>query len=89
MGNRGYPGTDLKVRQKFKACARYFLSFFIFLPNDSPSKTEKCFLFHLKNSFCSRDIEIFSKFYSSFPHFSDSNGTNGSGIIFDVMNWLA
>ena len=41
----------------FKACVRYFLSIFIFSPNDSPLKNyEKCFLFHLKSSFGSRDI---------------------------------
>ena len=34
-----------------KACIQYFLSNFYFSPNDSPSKTEKCFLFHLKSSF--------------------------------------
>ena len=52
---------------KFKACIRYFLSKFYFSPNDSPSKTEKSFLFHGKNSFCSRDIQIFV--YSSSPLF--------------------
>ena len=35
----------------FKACVCYFLSNFYFSPNDSPSKTEKYFLFHLKSSF--------------------------------------
>ena len=32
---------------KIRACVRYFLSIFIFSPNDSPLKTEKCFLYHL------------------------------------------
>ena len=45
---------------RFKACVRYFLSNFYFSPNDSPSKTTKnIFLFHLKSSFRSRDIQIF------------------------------
>ena len=43
----------------FKACVRYFLSNFYFQANDSPSKTEKCFLFHLKSSFCPQNILIF------------------------------
>ena len=42
-----------------KTCVHYFLSNFYFSPNDSPSKTEKCFLFHLKSSFHSWDIQIF------------------------------
>ena len=36
-----------------------FYQFFIFPPNDSPSKTMKCFLFHLRSSFHSWDIQIF------------------------------
>ena len=37
-----------------------FYQIFIFSPNDSPSKTMKnVFLFHLKSSFRSRDIQIF------------------------------
>ena len=44
----------------FKACVRYFLSNVYFSPNDSPSKTIKnVFLFHLKSSFRSRDIQVF------------------------------
>ena len=43
-----------------KACARYFLSNFYFSSNNSSSKNyEKWFLFDLKSSFCSRDIQIF------------------------------
>ena len=50
----------------FKACVCYFYQFFIFSPNDSPSKNyEKCFLFHLKNSFRSWDIHFFV--FLSFP----------------------
>ena len=44
----------------FKACVCYFLTNFYFSPNDSPSKTMKdVFLFHLKSSFRSRDIQVF------------------------------
>ena len=42
-----------------KLVSAIFYQFFIFSPNDSPSKTEKCFLFHLKSSFHSRDIQTF------------------------------
>ena len=51
-----------------KACVRYFLSNCCFSPNDSPFKNyEKCFLFHLKSSFRSQDIQIFV--FSSSPLF--------------------
>ena len=36
-----------------------FLTIFYFSPNYSPSKTMRCFLFHLKNSFHSWDIQVF------------------------------
>ena len=42
----------------FKACVRYFLSNFCLSTNDSPSKKyEK--IFHLKSSFCTRNIQVF------------------------------
>ena len=56
------------TRCLLKACVHYFLSNFYFWPNDSPSKTMKnVFLFHLKSSFHSQDIQIFV--YSSSPPF--------------------
>ena len=60
---------DVKTDLFFKACVRYFLSNFIFSPNDSPLKTEKYFLFHLKSSFRSRDIQIFLIFSLSLHNF--------------------
>ena len=42
-----------------KACVCYIVSNFYFSPNDSPSKTMKCFLFPLKSSFRSQDIQFF------------------------------
>ena len=58
-------------RKNIKAYVRYFLSSFYFSPSGSPSKAmKKCFLFHLKSSFCSRGIQIFvfpsSHFFSPF-----------------------
>ena len=46
--------------QVLQACVHYFHQMLIFSPSDSPSKNyEKCFLFHLKSSLRSRDIQIF------------------------------
>ena len=43
-----------------KLVSTSFYQIFIFSPDDSPLKTmKKCFLFHLKSTFCSRDIQIF------------------------------
>ena len=52
-----------------KLVSTIFYQFFIFSPDDSPSKTEKCFLFHLKNSFLSRDIQFFVIFSLPFHAF--------------------
>ena len=46
-----------------------FYQIFVFLPNGSPLKTEKCFLFHPKSSFRSWDIQIFVIFYLPFHTF--------------------
>ena len=59
--------------------------FFIFAPNHSPSKTEKCFSFHLKSSFHSHGIQIFVISLSTLSRFKR---TNESGIIYN-MNWRA
>ena len=70
----------------FKACVRYFL----FHQMISPLKNyEICFLFHLKSSFRSRNIQIFAIFFSILSALSTFKKTNGSRIIYDVMNWLA
>ena len=42
-----------------KLVSAIFYQIFIFSPNDSPSKTGKYFLFHLKSSFCAQDIQVF------------------------------
>ena len=54
-----------------KACVRYvFIKFFFFHQMiASPSKTEKCFLFYVKSSLFSRDIQIFV-FFPLPLHFS-------------------
>ena len=53
-----------------KACVRYFLSiFYFFIKRYSCKNYEKCFLFHVTVSFCSRDIQIFVLFSPSFHTF--------------------
>ena len=62
----------------------------IFLLNDSPSDSEttkKCFLFHLKSSFSSRDIQIFVIF-PFFLKLSKFKRTNESGTGYYVMSCL-
>ena len=49
-----------------KLVSANFYQIFIYSPNDSLSKTEKCFLFHLKSSSHSRDIQIFAFFALRF-----------------------
>ena len=51
----------------FKACVRYFLSIFFCTKWQSFKNHKKCFLFHLKSSFRSQDIQIFV--FSSSPLF--------------------
>ena len=74
---------------KLKLVSAIFYEIFIFSPNDIPSKTvEKYFLFHLKSTLHSQDIHMFVifRFLSTLSRFKR---TNASGIIYDVMNWLA
>ena len=56
---------------------------------DRACKTMKnVFLFHLKSSFRSRDIQIFVIF-SLLSTLSRFKRANGIGIIYDVINWFA
>ena len=52
----GIPDSALGI---LKLLSTDFYQISVFSPNDSPSKTEKCFFFHLKSSFYSQDIQIF------------------------------
>ena len=73
----------------FKACVRYFLSNFYFIIKlQTFNNYKKCFLFHRKSSFCSRDIQIFV-FFPFLSTISRLKRTNETGIIYDVMNWFA
>ena len=72
---RGKSILDNDFINHLKLVSAIFYQIFIFSSNDSSSKNyEKCFLFHLKSSFRSRDIQIFVFFFPSFPHFPDSKG---------------
>ena len=64
----------LLKRKVLKLVSAIFYRILIVLPNDSPLKTEKCFLFHLKSSFCSRDIQIFVIFSLPFHTFQIQKG---------------
>ena len=79
---------NLKLSWNLKLVSAIFYQFFIFSPNDSPLETEKCFLFHLRSSFRSPDIQIFVIFFLPLHSFKIQKG-KWSGIIYDVINWLA
>ena len=51
-----------------KACVRNFL----FFDQENFKNYEKCFLFHLKSPFRSRDVHDFVFFFPYFPYFPDS-----------------
>ena len=60
---------------KLKACVCYFLSNFYFFTKRWPFRNyEKCFLFHRKSYFCSRDIQIFVIFSHPFHTFQIQKG---------------
>ena len=71
-----------------KLCLLFFINFLFFHQIIAFQKFEKYFLLHLKSSFCTKDIQIFVifPFLSTLSRFKR---TNRSGIIYDVMNWLA
>ena len=71
-----------------KLLSTIFYQIFVFSPNDGFKIYEKCLLLHLKSSFRSPDIQIFA-FLTFLSTLSRLKRTNGSGIIYDVMNWLA
>ena len=79
----------LETFSSLKLLSAIFYQIFIFSSSDRPSKT-------MKNVFCSIlkalfDLEIF-KFLYFFPFLSTLSRfqrANGSGIIYDVINWLA
>ena len=81
--------TSTKIFLSLKLVSAIFYQVFIFFIKWQTFKNyEKCFLFHLKSSFCSRDIQIFVTSYLPFHTFQiqkDKWKWNN----YDVMNWLA
>ena len=78
-----------KHLEKLKLVSFIFYQFFYFFTKWEPFKNyEKCFLFHLKSSFCSGDIQIFvifSLLLHSFQIQNDKWEWNNHYVI----NWLA
>ena len=81
--------------RKIKACVRYFVSNFYLSPSDryfSPFKNyEKCFSFHLKSSFRSRDIQalVFSSSPLFLPVSHCFRGWSKKNLkVYDVINCL-
>ena len=75
-------------KRLLKIVSTIFCQVLIFSPNDSPSKIIKTAFLIAKALFV---LEIL-KFLWFFPFLSTLfrfKRTNGSGIIYDVMNWLA
>ena len=65
----------LNIAIFFKACAHYFLpNFYFFIKWLAFKNYEKCFLFHIKSSFHSRDIQIFVIFSLPFHTFQTQKG---------------
>ena len=79
------PGARLTL-DDFKACVLYFYQIFIFSPNDSPLETMRNVFYF--SFFGSQYIQIFV-FFPFLSTRSWFKKANGSGIIYDVMNWLA
>ena len=72
----------------FKAYVCYFLSNFCFFNQMIAFKNyEKCFLFHLKRFVRSWDFQTFVIF-PFLDKLSRFKRANGSGIIYDVIDWL-
>ena len=76
-------------RNLLKLVSAIFYHIFIFPPNDSPSKTIKSVFYFIKKAFFVLEIFKFLYFLPFLSALSRYKRTNGSGIICDVMNWLA
>ena len=68
-------GLQFVTMNELKLVTAIFYHFLILPLNDSPSKTiKKCFLFHLKSSFCSQDTLFFVIFPLPFHNFDIQKG---------------
>ena len=72
-----------------KLVSAIFYQFFIFSPNDSPSKTMESVFYFIKKALFLLKIFKYLEFFPFLSTFFRYKRTNGSGIIYDVMNWFA
>ena len=77
----------MTLKKFLKLLSAIFYQIFVFSSNDRPSKTMKNVI-SSKSSFHSQDIQI-SVFFPFLSTLSRFKRANGSGIIYDVINWLA
>ena len=73
-----------------KACVRYFLSiFYCFSKWESFKNYETCFFYFVLKALFVPEIFTFLYFFPFLSTLYRFQRTNGSGITYDVMNWLA
>ena len=72
-----------------KLVSAIFYQFFVFSSNDSPSKTMKRIFYFISKARFVLKILRFLYFFPFLSILSRYKRTNGRGIIYDVMNWLA
>ena len=70
-------------------CPLFFIKILFFHQMIAPQKLWKMFFISSKKLFSFSRYSNFYNFSPSFPHFSRFKRTYGSGIIYDVINWLA
>ena len=83
-----YLGSSIKITF-LKLVSAIFYQFFIFSPYDSPLKTIKNVFYFIQKALFILEIFKFLWFSPFFSTLSRFKRTNGSGIIYGVMNWLA
>ena len=72
-----------------KLVSAIFYQIYIFSANDSPSKTVKNVFYFIEKALFVLEIFKFLWFFPFLSTLSILKRTNESGIIYDVMNWLA
>ena len=86
-------GKEDKIRYKEKLTLKLvfviFVKFLFFSPNDSPSKSMKNVFHFIEKALFILKIFNFLYFFPFLFTLSRHKSTSGSGIIYDVMNWLA
>ena len=84
--NKLLENTDLGL---LKLVSIIFYEIIIFSPNDSPSKTIKNVFYFIEKPLFVLEIFKFLKFFPFLSTVSRFKRTNGTGVIYDVMNWPA